>query len=316
MLFGLDDIRMRRAFIEEEDSNDERKRREHQRLGALLGYCESAGCRRQVLLGYFGEQSEPCGNCDVCLDPAELTDGTNDARLALEAIHRTGERYGVVHIVDLLTGAENEKILASGQNRQRIFGSGAHLKQPQWRTLIASSSPVPICIHDISGYGGLKAARQGALGPRRDILSSSTAPTSQGARCARHAPRQFAPRWTSGRCTAECAETAALLARQGARRPAYVVFCRSHAGRDGAPAAEDVERVRGDQRRRRLQTQGLRTPVRGHDRQIPEQQRTGSSPEQNSLAPGVEAGCEFRWYRTRAAFARLRRHRNETGYAS
>src|ERR1700744_6365338 len=76
MLFGLGDIRMRRMFIDQEESSDDRKRREHQRLGALIGYCEAAGCRRQILLGYFGERAEPCGNCDLCRSPGSLVDAT------------------------------------------------------------------------------------------------------------------------------------------------------------------------------------------------------------------------------------------------
>ena len=84
MLFGLGDIRMRRMFIDQEETGDERKRREHQRLAALVGYCEASSCRRRVLLGYFGETAEPCGNCDVCLNPATLVDGTAEARQILE----------------------------------------------------------------------------------------------------------------------------------------------------------------------------------------------------------------------------------------
>ena len=80
LLYGLDDIRMRRVFIEQEDSAPERKRREHKRLDALIAYCEAAECRRRMLLRYFGDAIEPCGNCDVCLDPVETRDGAAEAR--------------------------------------------------------------------------------------------------------------------------------------------------------------------------------------------------------------------------------------------
>jgi ATP-dependent DNA helicase RecQ len=156
MLFGLGDIRMRRQFIDQEESSDDRKRREHQRLGALLGYCESPSCRRQVLLGYFGEDGEPCGNCDVCLEPGTLADGTKEARQILDVIQRTGERYGAIHIVDILTGNETEKILTAGQNRLRIFGSGKAHKAPVWRTLIRQLVAGAYLNHDIGGYGGLQ----------------------------------------------------------------------------------------------------------------------------------------------------------------
>ncbi len=161
MLFGLGDIRMRRTFIEQEDSDEGRKRREHQRLAALLGYCESPSCRRQVLLGYFGEDAEPCGNCDVCLEPATLTDGTREARRILDVVQRTGERYGAAHIVDILTGNETEKIAASGQNRLRIFGSGKEHKPALWRTLIRQLVAGAYLHHDIGGYGGLQLLDKG-----------------------------------------------------------------------------------------------------------------------------------------------------------
>ena len=102
MLYGLDDMRMRRVFIEDEDSAPERKRREHKRLDALIGYCEAPECRRRSLLAYFGETTEPCGNCDVCLNPVALTDGTVEGQKALSAVVRTGQRFGAAHIIDVL----------------------------------------------------------------------------------------------------------------------------------------------------------------------------------------------------------------------
>jgi ATP-dependent DNA helicase RecQ len=161
MLFGLGDIRMRRQFIDQEESNDDRKRREHQRLAALLGYCESPSCRRQVLLGYFGEESEACGNCDVCLDGVTLQDATKEARLVLNTVHATGERYGATHVVDMLTGTENEKIAATGQRRLSVFGSGAQHKATFWRMLIRQLVAGAYLNHDIGGFGGLQLLPKG-----------------------------------------------------------------------------------------------------------------------------------------------------------
>ena len=90
MLYGLGDIRMRRVFIEEEDAGEDRKRREHRRLDALIGYCEAPSCRRRALLAYFGEAIEPCGNCDVCLDPIEMIEGPTEAQKILSTVHGTG----------------------------------------------------------------------------------------------------------------------------------------------------------------------------------------------------------------------------------
>ncbi len=161
MLFGLGDIRMRRVFIEQEESSDDRKRREHQRLAALIGYCESPGCRRRVLLGYFGETSEPCGNCDSCIDPVALVDGTKEARLILDAIQSTGERYGGGQIVDILRGAENEKIISAGHNRLRSFGTGAANKKEEWRSLIRQLVACGFLNPDVAGFGGLSLTDEG-----------------------------------------------------------------------------------------------------------------------------------------------------------
>ena len=162
MLFGQGDIRMRRMFIDQEESSEERKRREHVRLAALVGYCESPNCRRRILLGYFGEDALPCGNCDVCLNPAELVDGTREAQQILHAILGTGERYGASHIVDILRGAETEKIIASGHNRLLAFGVGSARKKEEWRSLIRQLVAGGFLHHDAAGFGGLSVLEEGA----------------------------------------------------------------------------------------------------------------------------------------------------------
>jgi len=161
MLFGLGDIRMRRVFIDQEDSNEERKRREHQRLNALLGYCEAPCCRRQILLSYFGETAPPCGNCDVCADPVSLQDGTNQARAVLTAIQNTGERYGAAHIVELLQGIETPKAVANGRAKGPAFGAGAMRKKEEWRSLIRQLVATGFLNLEISRYGGLSILDKG-----------------------------------------------------------------------------------------------------------------------------------------------------------
>ncbi|HEY9537487.1 MAG TPA: RecQ family ATP-dependent DNA helicase, partial [Kiloniellaceae bacterium] len=124
MLYGLDDLRQRRLFIEQEESEPEHKRREHKRLDALIAYCETPECRRRVLLAYFGEKAESCGNCDVCLNPPVTEDGFEVARHALDAVATTGQRFGAAHIVDLLCGADSERIRALGHDRLAAYGRG------------------------------------------------------------------------------------------------------------------------------------------------------------------------------------------------
>ena len=161
MLYGLQDMRMRRVFIEEEDSDQNRKRREHQRLDALLGYCEAPECRRRTLLDYFGEQSAACGNCDLCLNPAERLDGTTDAQLLLTAIRETGMMYGTAHIIDVVRGTETEKALKAGHDRLSTFGQGRDRKVQEWRSIIRQLVAVGFLRIDIENYGGLKITEKG-----------------------------------------------------------------------------------------------------------------------------------------------------------
>jgi ATP-dependent DNA helicase RecQ len=161
MLYGLGDIRMRRVFIEQEDAGEDRKRREHQRLDALLGYCESSACRRRALLAYFGEGAAPCGNCDVCLDPVETVDGTAEGQKVLSAVYGTGQRFGAVHIVDVLRGTLTGKIAKAGHDRLPTFGAGADHKKEVWRSLIRQLVAGGFLRLDVTGYGGIAITEKG-----------------------------------------------------------------------------------------------------------------------------------------------------------
>lgn len=161
LLFGLDDIRMRRLFIDQEDAGEDRQRREHQRLNAMIGYCESPTCRRRALLAYFGEQISPCGNCDTCLNPVELADGTEYGRMALSAIYRTGQRFGAIHIVDVLLGNLTAKVTNAGHNLIPTFGVGTEIKNQQWRALIRQLVSSGFLVQDIAAYGGLRITKSG-----------------------------------------------------------------------------------------------------------------------------------------------------------
>ena len=161
MLYGLEDIRMRRQFIEGEEAGDDRRRREHKRLDALLGYCEAPACRRVALLDYFGEKTGPCGNCDVCLSPSERADGSEEARQVISASQQSGERFGAAHLIDILRGAETEKILRFRHNRLPGFGAGASRSVNEWRSLIRQMVAAGFMQIDIAGYGGLKPTGKG-----------------------------------------------------------------------------------------------------------------------------------------------------------
>ena len=162
MLYGLDDIRMRRAFIETDGGDEAHRRREHKRLDLLIAYCESPECRRQVLLAYFGEEAAPCGNCDVCEHPPEVADGTIEAQKALEVVHRTGQRFGAAHLIDVLRGADTEKVRAAGHDRLPTYGAGGDIAKEAWRSILRQLVAAGFLLLDVKDYGGLSITARGA----------------------------------------------------------------------------------------------------------------------------------------------------------
>jgi ATP-dependent DNA helicase RecQ len=136
MVYGLQDVIKLRQMMAASEGSEAHKRAEQHRLNAMLGLCEITSCRRQALLRYFGENlDEPCGNCDNCLEPPDTWDGTEPARMALSAVYRTGQRFGVNHLIDLLRGERTEKMVQFGHDRLPTFGVGAELDGNQWRSV-------------------------------------------------------------------------------------------------------------------------------------------------------------------------------------
>lgn len=161
MLFGMGDIRMRRQFIEQDRAKVEQKRRAHKRLDRLIAYCEAPTCRRQALLAYFGETSTPCNNCDVCLDPVELQEGTREGQMVLSAIVRTGQRFGPAYICDILVGADIQRIRDFGHDKLPTWGVGKHLKKPQWQSIIRQMVASGFVHLDVAEYGGVSMTASG-----------------------------------------------------------------------------------------------------------------------------------------------------------
>ncbi len=136
MMYGMQDVVLLRNFIESSDGDEEHKRIERQKLEAILAFCEVTTCRREVLLNYFGDyQEEKCNNCDTCLFPVEQIDQTVNAQKALSCIFRTGQRFGVNYLIDVLAGSENERILRLGHNHVSTYGIGKDLTKVEWRNL-------------------------------------------------------------------------------------------------------------------------------------------------------------------------------------
>ena len=163
MLYGLDDIRQRRLFIQEAHGGDDYKRREHKRLDALISYCEAPRCRRCVLLSYFGDASDPCNNCDICLDPPIGEDGTALANVALSVILQTGQRFGATHVIDVLLGVDTEKIRKFKHNHLSVYAQGVNESRNIWRSILRQLVASDFLNLDISGYGGLSLTKKGQL---------------------------------------------------------------------------------------------------------------------------------------------------------
>ena len=228
MLYGLDDIRQRRLFIEEDAGDSDHKRREHKRLDALIAYCETPQCRRQVLLGYFGEapasDTAACGNCDVCLDPPVTEDGFAHARHALDAVVQTGQRFGAAHIVDLLRGGETEKIRSLGHDRLAAHGRGRGESRETWQSILRQLVAAGFLSLDITGHGGLSLTAAGAAllqGQGEFRFRRDTA--RKAGRRARSAAAAAELSGDEERLLAALKERRLALAKQRGV-PAYVVF--------------------------------------------------------------------------------------------
>ncbi|MCZ4429087.1 DNA helicase RecQ [Agrobacterium sp. SOY23] len=161
MLYGYEDIALRNRFIEESDAADQRKYMERQKLDALLGLAETASCRRQVLLSYFGDRCEPCGNCDTCAAPPALFDGAIAAQKLLSCIYRTGERFGQAYVIRVLLGLEDERISRFGHDRITTYGIGKEHDNRTWRAILRQLVALRLIDVDLSGHGGLSISDEG-----------------------------------------------------------------------------------------------------------------------------------------------------------
>ena len=220
MVYGLQDVVRQRKWIDDSSAPEEQKRIERAKLESLLGFCEAAGCRRQILLAHFGDRCEPCGNCDTCLQPPETFDGTEAAQMVLSCIFRTGQRFGAVHIVDVLRGSGNERIRRFGHDGLSTWGIGKGRSEEDWRAIIRQLVAVGLVAVDHEGYGGLR------LGPdcRSVLRGERRVPLRRAGRAG--TPRQ------RGRVSVPPADQAAFDALRRVRKsladsqgiPPYAVF--------------------------------------------------------------------------------------------
>lgn len=159
MVYGIADVIKLRQMLEQSPAADEFKRVERHKLDAMLGLCEITSCRRKALLHYFDERyADSCGNCDSCLNPAETWDATEAVRKALSCVHRSGQRFGVNHLVDVLMGNEGPKIQQHGHQELSTFGIGADLDATRWKSVYRQLVARGLLTVDMNGYGALLLA--------------------------------------------------------------------------------------------------------------------------------------------------------------
>jgi ATP-dependent DNA helicase RecQ len=200
MAYGLDDVAKLTQLMANGDGDAQKRRVDRQKLDALLGYCETTTCRRQVLLGYFGERMpDPCGNCDTCLEPVRSFDGTDLAQKALSAVYRTGQRFGAGHLIDVLRGSANDRASHLGHDSLSVWGVGRDLDAHAWRSVFRQLAATGLVVVDVAGHGGLHLGpdcRPVLRGERRVTLRQDPRPAAAPARqlpqgrTAHHHPRR------------------------------------------------------------------------------------------------------------------------------
>ena len=157
MAYGLTDVVNLERIIQKSEADDRHRWNEKQKLSAIVGYCETQGCRRKTILNHFGQDSSNgCPNCDNCLDPVEMWDGTSAAQLAISCIQRTSQRFGATHTVDVLLGRKTEKVIRFHHNMASPFGTGAEFRASEWRSILRQLVAQSVIRVDAEGYGALK----------------------------------------------------------------------------------------------------------------------------------------------------------------
>lgn len=229
MIYGMEDAAMQRQWIENSDAPDEQKQIEHQKLGALLGLCETATCRRQVLLNYFDDACEPCNYCDTCDQPPETFDASVPAQKAISCAHRTDQRFGVTYLIEVLLGADSDRIRNFGHDQVSTYGIGSDLSKSEWqnifRQLVASNLLAP----NADGHGGLHITAKGrifiksksALPMRHHVKTSNSERSGRGSL----KPAGIAVIINEGdQGLYESLKTARSLLAKAQKVPAYVIF--------------------------------------------------------------------------------------------
>ncbi|MXN78368.1 DNA helicase RecQ [Burkholderia sp. 4701] len=229
MAYGLGDVVQQRKMIDESDADDAHKRVQTGKLDALLGLCETISCRRVRLLNYFGEASQPCGNCDTCLEPPDSWDATREAQMALSCAFRaqraSGFNFGASHLIEILRGSRNEKVLQRGHDALSTFGIGASLSEPEWRAIFRQLVAYGYLAVDHGGFGAL-------------VLTEAAKPVLKGEEkvTLRRYVKPQRSRQSSSRGGTRVDPTAGMSTRERARWDALRAWRAETAKSDGVPA--------------------------------------------------------------------------------
>lgn len=228
MVYGMGDVVSMRQMLDSGEASEERKRLERLKLDALLGYCESTACRHQTILRYFGESHlGACDQCDNCLHPVETWQATQVAQMALSCVYRTGQRFGVGHLIDVLIGKLTPQVERFGHDKVSTFGIGKTLNQAQWSGVYRQLIAAGMLEADMAAYGGLKlteAARPVLKGEQEVWLRRDAEPEKRMSKAERSARAKEAfaganddPLWQALK-----AKRLELAREQGV--PPYVIF--------------------------------------------------------------------------------------------
>jgi ATP-dependent DNA helicase RecQ len=229
MAYGLGDVVQQRKMIDESEADDAHKRVQTGKLDALLGLCEAASCRRVRLLAYFGEASQPCGNCDTCIEPPASFDATREAQMALSCVYRaekaSGFRFGAGHLIDILRGTRSEKVLQRGHEKISTFGVGAALSEPEWRAVFRQLVAFGYLAVDHDGFGAL-------------VLTDASKPVLKGEEgvTLRKYVKPTRARQSSSRTGERADPTAGMSPREKARWERLRTWRAETAKSDGVPA--------------------------------------------------------------------------------
>ncbi len=229
MAYGLGDVVQQRKMIDESDADDAHKRVQTSKLDALLGLCETISCRRVRLLNYFGEASQPCGNCDTCLEPPDSWDATREAQMALSCVFRaqraSGFNFGSSHLIEILRGGRTEKVLQRGHDQLSTFGIGASLSEPEWRAIFRQLVAYGYLAVDHGGFGALMLTEAA-----KPVLKNEEKVTL------RRYVKPQRTRQSSSRSGTRVDPTAGMGARERARWDALRAWRAETAKSDGVPA--------------------------------------------------------------------------------